>query len=184
VVRDLHDAAQQRLVHTVVTLDEALDYAEQAQAELRELARGILPSALTRGGLRGGIEALASRMRLPVGIAVSLGRLPAAVESTAYFVVAEALTNVAKHSRATRTEISAFVEDGILQVQIRDDGVGGARRNGDGLLGLEDRVAVLNGTLDVESPRRAGTVITASIPVPGSPNPAGRTVVDPVDAQE
>jgi signal transduction histidine kinase len=202
VVRDLHDGAQQRLVHTVVTLklargaleqtdsgaptlvQEALEQAEQATAELRELAHGILPSALTRGGLRAGIEALTSRMHLPVGTALSVGRLPPAVESTAYFVVAEALTNIAKHSRATRAEISAFVEDGILQVQVRDDGVGGARRNGDGLVGLEDRVAVLNGTLDVESPRRAGTVITASIPVPGSPNPAGRTVIDPVDAQE
>jgi signal transduction histidine kinase len=192
VVRDLHDGAQQRLVHTVVTLklargaleqndcgaptlvQEALEQAEQATGELRELAHGILPSALTRGGLRAGIEALASRMHLPVGTAVSVGRLPPAVESTAYFVVAEALTNVVKHSRATRAEISAFVEDGILKVQVRDDGAGGARRNGDGLLGLEDRVAVLNGTLDVHSPRRAGTVITASIPVPGSPNPAGR----------
>ena len=109
LVRDLHDGAQQRLVHTVVTLklarrslaqdpdaapalvSEALDHAEHATAELRELAHGILPSVLTRGGLRAGIDALASRMHLPVRTDVSVGRLPAALEATAYFIVAEAL---------------------------------------------------------------------------------------------
>jgi signal transduction histidine kinase len=119
VVRDLHDGAQQRLVHTVVTLklarralehdgrgapslvQEALEHAEQTTAELRELAQGILPTVLTRGGLQAGIEALAKRTRLQLGTAISLGRLPAAVESTAYFIVAEALTNVVKHSCAT-----------------------------------------------------------------------------------
>jgi signal transduction histidine kinase len=184
VVRDLHDGAQQRLVHTVVTLklarralehdgrgapalvQEALEHAKQTTDELRELAQGILPSVLTRGGLRAGIEALASRMRLPVRTAISVGRLPAAVESTAYFVVAEALTNVAKHSRATRTEINVFVEDGVLRVQVRDNGVGGAGRNGGGLVGLEDRLAVLKGTLEVESPCGAGTLVAAGIPVP------------------
>jgi signal transduction histidine kinase len=183
VVRDLHDGAQQRLVHTIVTLklarqglgqngggvpalvQEALEHAEQATAELRELAHGILPSALSRGGLRAGIEALTSRMRVPVGTAISVGRLQAAVESTAYFVVAEALTNVAKHSRATRAEINVLVEDGVLRAQVRDNGVGGAGRNGGGLVGLEDRLAVLNGTLEVESPTYGGTLITASIPL-------------------
>ena len=123
VVRDLHDGAQQRLVHTVITLKlahraaqneekdvpalltEALDHAEQATAELRELAHGILPAVLTRGGLRAGVDALASRMPVPVENDVSVGRLPAAVEATAYFVVAEALTNVAKHARAGRAEV-------------------------------------------------------------------------------
>jgi signal transduction histidine kinase len=184
VVRDLHDGAQQRLVHTIVTLklarqalgqngggapalvQEALEQAEQATAELRELAHGILPSALTRGGLRAGIEALTSRMRVPVGTAVSAPRLPAAIESTAYFVVAEALTNVAKHSRATRAEINVFVEDGVLHVRVRDNGVGGAERNGGGLVGLEDRLAVLKGTLEIESPCGAGTLVAAGIPVP------------------
>jgi signal transduction histidine kinase len=130
VVRDLHDGAQQRLVHTIVTLKlahralqdeekdlpalltEALDHAEQATAELRELAHGILPAVLTRGGLRAGVDALASRMPVPVDNGVSVGRLPAVVEASAYFVVAEALTNVAKHARARRAEVTARVEDG------------------------------------------------------------------------
>ena len=151
VVRDLHDGAQQRLVHTIITLKlarralqasesdapalvtEALDQAERATVELRELAHGILPAVLTQGGLRAGVEALASRMPVPVEIDVSVGRLPAAVEATAYFVVAEALTNVAKHARARRAAVTARVEDGTLRVQVRDDGVGGARPDGSGL---------------------------------------------------
>jgi signal transduction histidine kinase len=183
VVRDLHDGAQQRLVHTIVTLKlaqrvatsdgeipaslvtEALTEAERATAELRELAHGILPSALTTGGLEAGLDALASRMALPVEINVSAGRLPAAVEATAYFVVAEALTNVAKHSRATRAEVDVHVEDGSLRLCVRDDGVGGAQPDGSGLIGLADRLAVLDGRLHVKSPRRGGTVVEAAIPV-------------------
>jgi signal transduction histidine kinase len=184
VVRDLHDGAQQRLVHTILTLKlahralqddeedvpafltEALDNAERATAELRELAHGILPSALTRGGLRAGLDTFASRMPVPVDIDVSVGRLPAAVEATAYFVVAEALTNVAKHARARRASVAARVEDGALRVQVRDDGVGGALRDGSGLLGLADRLAVLDGDLRVESPVDGGTLVAADIPVP------------------
>ena len=172
MVRDLHDGAQQRLVHTVITLklarravqnereaaaallSEALDHAEQATAELRELAHGILPAVLTQGGLRAGVDALASRMPVPVENGVSVGRLPAAVEATAYFVVAEALTNVAKHARAERAAVTARVEDGTLVVHVRDDGVGGAQRNGSGLTGLTDRLAALDGELRVESPVR------------------------------
>jgi signal transduction histidine kinase len=183
VVRDLHDGAQQRLVHTVVTLKlarralqneedrlpalltEALAQAEQATAELRELAHGILPTVLTRGGLRAGVDALASRMPVPVEIDVSVGRLPAAVEATAYFVVAEALTNVAKHARARRAAVTARIENGTLAVQVRDDGIGGARPAGSGLLGLADRLAVLDGQLRVESPVDAGTLVAAGIPV-------------------
>jgi signal transduction histidine kinase len=182
VVRDLHDGAQQRLVHTVLTLKlarralednsrgaaalvaEALRYAEEATAELRELAHGILPSVLTRGGLRAGVGALASRMPVPVDIGISVERLPSAVEATAYFVVAEALTNVAKHSRANRAAVTARVEDGALQVQVRDDGIGGAQADGSGLLGLGDRLAVLDGSLRVESPAEGGTLIAAAIP--------------------
>jgi signal transduction histidine kinase len=125
VVRDLHDRAQQRLVQTVITLKlahgalkneeedlpalltEALDHAERTTAELRELAHGILPAILTRGGLRAGVDALASRMQMPVENAVSVGRLAAAVEAAAYFVVAEALTNLAKHARAGRASVAA-----------------------------------------------------------------------------
>jgi signal transduction histidine kinase len=184
VVRDLHDGAQQRLVHTIITLKladraleneedlralltEARDNAEQANVELRELAHGILPAALTKGGVRAGVDALASRMPVPVENGVSVGRLPAAVEATAYFVVAEALTNVAKHARAERAAVTARVEDGTLIVHVRDDGVGGAQRIGSGLTGLTDRLAALDGELRVESPGDRGTVVTATIPLPG-----------------
>jgi PAS domain S-box-containing protein len=183
VVRDLHDGAQQRLVHTVVRLklaqqavqngeddvpalvSEALDNAKQATAELRELAHGILPAALTRGGLRAGVDALASRVPVPIEIDVSVGRLPAAVEATAYFVVAEALTNVAKHGRAGRAEVTARIEHGTLAVHVRDDGVGGARPDGSGLLGLADRLAALDGKLRVDSPADRGTLVAAAIPL-------------------
>src|SRR4051794_21093668 len=183
VVRDLHDGARQRLVHTILTLklaaqnDEeampelvstALEHAEQANAELRELAHGILPSVLTRGGLQAGVEALSSRMPLPVENDVSVGRLPAAVEATAYFVIAEALTNVAKHARAGHAAVTARMEDATLVVHVRDDGVGGARPDGSGLLGLADRLAALDGELRVESTADRGTVVAATIPLPGS----------------
>jgi signal transduction histidine kinase len=105
-------------------------------------------------------------MPVPVENDVSVGRLPAAVEATAYFVVAEALTNVAKHARAGRAAVTARVEDGSLRVQVRDDGVGGARPDGSGLLGLTDRLAVLDGELRVESPADGGTLVAADIPVP------------------
>jgi signal transduction histidine kinase len=185
VVRDLHDGAQQRLVHTVITLKlahramqngkedapalltEALDHAQRATDELRELAHGILPAALTQGGLRSGVDALTSRMPVPVETDVSVGRLPAAVEATAYFVVAEALTNVAKHARARRAEVTARIEDGTLAVRVRDDGIGGARPDGSGLLGLADRLAALDGQLSVYSPADSGTLVAAAIPLPG-----------------
>jgi signal transduction histidine kinase len=102
---------------------------------------------------------------VPVEVDVSVGRLPAAVEATAYFVVAEALTNVAKHARARCAEVTACVEDSELRVQIRDDGVGGARRDGSGLVGLGDRVAALDGRLRVESPAGDGTLVVANIPL-------------------
>jgi signal transduction histidine kinase len=183
VVRDLHDGAQQRLVHTVITLKlaqaklkaagdatdlvaDALDQAEQAKVELRELAHGILPAVLTRGGLRDGVDALAMRMPMPVRTDVAEQRLPTVVESTAYFVVAEALTNVAKHAAATRASVTARVRDKTLCLEVRDDGVGGARPDGGGLVGLSDRLAVLSGRLRVESPRDGGTLIAAEIPLP------------------
>src|SRR5256884_2577023 len=152
VVRDLHDGAQQGLVLTVITLKlahramqngdegalalliEALDHAERAMSGLRELAHGILPPVLTQGGLRSGVDALTSRMSVPVETAVPADRLSAAVEATAYFVVAEALTNVAKHARAEHAAVTARVTDGALVVQVRDDGIGGARADGTGLL--------------------------------------------------
>jgi signal transduction histidine kinase len=187
VVRDLHDGVQQRLVHTVITLKlasreldaewdgtegqgpalvaEALGHAQVAMVELRELAHGIMPAVLTRGGLRAGVESLATRMSVPVDVAVSVGRLPPAVEATAYFVVAEALTNVAKHSGAAGVEVVARVEDDGLCVRVRDDGHGGARREGSGLTGLGDRLAIHDGRLRVESPAHGGTLVEAVIPL-------------------
>jgi signal transduction histidine kinase len=185
VVRDLHDGAQQQLVNTIVTLKlahlaleqdqeavpalvhEALDHAQDANTELRELAHGILPTVLTRGGLRAGVDALASRTPVPVETDVSVGRLPSAVEATAYFVVAEALTNVAKHARAGHAEVMAQIEDGALTVRVRDDGIGGARPDGSGLVGLRDRVAALDGRLRIESPADGGTLVAAAIPLHG-----------------
>jgi signal transduction histidine kinase len=113
------------------------------------------------------VDALASRMPLPVDIDVSVDRLPAAVEATAYFVIAEALTNVAKHAHAARVEVMARIEHGTLAVRVRDDGVGAARRGGgSGLIGLADRVAALDGELRVDSPPDSGTLVAAAIPLP------------------
>jgi signal transduction histidine kinase len=106
-------------------------------------------------------------MPVPVEINVSVGRLPTAVEATAYFVVAEALTNVAKHARAGHAKVTAQIEDGALGVQVRDDGVGGARADGLGLSGLADRLAALDSKLRVESPADGGTLVAAAIPLPG-----------------
>jgi signal transduction histidine kinase len=184
IERDLHDGAQQRLTHTVITLklarralqaddeavpalvDEALDHAEQATVELRELVHGILPPVLTRGGLHPAVESLAGRMPVPVDVTVPRDRLPSPVEATAYFVVAEALTNVVKHSGARHATVVARVDDSTLQIQVRDDGVGGARPDGTGFVGLADRLAVLDGRLRVESPADGGTLVAADIPLP------------------
>jgi signal transduction histidine kinase len=183
LVRDLHDGAQQRLVHTIVTLKlaqreldeddaatpmvaDALVQAEQGNAELRELAHGVLPAVLTRGGLRAGVDALVSRVSVPVGVEIPAERLPSGIEASAYFVIAEALTNVVKHADAQRAEVSARVERGALRVEIRDDGVGGARRDGSGLLGLDDRLAAIGGAMRVDSPPGAGTTIAATLPLP------------------
>jgi signal transduction histidine kinase len=185
LVQDLHDGAQQRLVHTVLMLKlarrefrdaeergaaflrEALEHAESAIAELRELAHGILPRALSHGGLRAGVEALASRMPVPIECNVPVDRLPSAVEATAYFVIAESLTNVAKHAGASGAAVAAHIQDGTLTIRVQDDGVGGARPEGPGLLGLADRLAVLGGRLQVESPAEGGTLVTAHVPLAG-----------------
>jgi signal transduction histidine kinase len=180
VVRDLHDGAQQRLVTTIIALKraqqdddepadaliaDALEHAEQANAELRELAQGILPPVLARGGLRAGVNALVSRLAVPVDVTVPGERLPPEIEASAYFVVAESLTNFVKHSHARSAEIKAWVEDSVLHLDVRDDGVGGARPDGTGLLGLNDRLAALGGRLRVESPPGRGTRIAATLPL-------------------
>jgi signal transduction histidine kinase len=185
IERDLHDGAQQRLVHAVIVLKlalralsnadasagelvaEALRHAEQANAELRELAHGILPAALTRGGLHAGVDALASRVSLPVSVDVSVERLPPGVEATAYFVISEALTNVVKHAHADSAMVMARIERGQLRVEVRDDGIGGARGgDGTGLGGLEDRVSALDGRLVLESSPGEGTRVCALLPLP------------------
>jgi signal transduction histidine kinase len=185
IERDLHDGAQQRLVHAVIVLKlaqravsngdanagelvtEALGQAQAANAELRELAHGILPAALSRGGLRAGVEALVSRVSLPVSVDVSAERLPAGVEAAAYFVVSEALTNVVKHAQARGAGVTARVECGELRVEVHDDGDGGARADhGTGLGGLEDRVSAMGGRLVLDSPPGDGTRVCAVLPVP------------------
>ena len=185
IERDLHDGAQQRLVHAVIVLKlaqralsngdpgagdlvtEALRYAEEAHVELRELAHGILPAVLARGGLQAGVNALVSRISLPVSVDVLVERLPTSLEATAYFVVSEALTNVVKHARAGSAQVTARVERGDLLVEVRDDGVGGAHTgHGTGLGGLEDRVAALDGCLVLESPPGEGTRVRVVVPVP------------------
>jgi signal transduction histidine kinase len=184
VVRDLHDGAQQRLVHTIVTLklarqalddedegvpglvEEALDQARRGNEELRELAHGILPSVLSRGGLAAGVDALVARLDLLVEQKVTTRRLAPEIEASAYFVVAEALTNVVKHSGATSARVVASVTDDELRLEVADDGKGGADAMGHGLLGLADRVEALGGRLAVESPSGGGTVVRAELPVP------------------
>jgi signal transduction histidine kinase/PAS domain-containing protein len=183
VVRDLHDGAQQRLVHTIITLKralheqhhdqstvqalvaEGLEHAEAANAELRELAHGLHPSVLALGGLAAGVDALVSRTAVPVTADVSPQRLAPEIEASAYFVVAEALTNVAKHSEAHSAEVKGWVAGGALHLEIRDDGVGGAHAAGPGLIGLADRLAALGGRLRVESPPNRGTLIAATLPL-------------------
>ena len=183
LVRDLHDGAQQRLVHTVITLklaqraveaddgkagsliSEALDHARAGTAELRELAHGILPASLTHGGLRRGVHAIVERLDLPVDVDVPAERFPAEVEANAYFIVAEALTNVVKHSHAWRAEVKALVVDRMLRVEVRDDGVGGADPEGHGLVGIGDRATALGGRLEVESLPSGGTRVAATLPL-------------------
>jgi signal transduction histidine kinase len=180
VVRDLHDGAQQRLVEAVMTLQlvqarpdnttlvaEGIERVRAAIAELRELARGIHPSILTHRGLAAAVEALTHRTPLPVALEIPNERYPPSVESAAYFVVAEALTNVAKYANAEAARVAAKSADGWLLLTIEDDGVGGAQASaGSGLSGLYDRITALNGTLALDSPVGGGTRIRAEIPLP------------------
>ncbi len=184
--RDVHDGVQQRLVQGVLTLQlaadaadrgdatgdiirEALHLAEQAMAELRDLVQGILPASLTRGGLRAGLESLIADLPLPIDLdmaAQPLDRLPREVEVTAYFVVAEALTNVVKHARASRARVSVTRDGDMLAVAIDDDGIGGADpRRGTGLTGLGDRVDAVNGSLALTSSTTSGTTLTVTLPL-------------------
>ncbi len=178
--RNLHDGAQQRLVSLALTLrmaarrhpdDDHLDQASEeltlALEELRELARGIHPAVLTERGLEPAVESLAARAPLPVEISFSLGeRLPGPVEAAAYYVVAEALTNVAKYACASVVSVGVGRSNGAALIEVRDDGVGGAAaEGGSGLRGLADRVEALGGRLELDSPLGAGTTLRAEIPV-------------------
>jgi signal transduction histidine kinase len=184
IERDLHDGAQAQLVALAIDLglaqqklDEdpeaarelissAHEGAKSAIAELRELVRGVHPAVLTDRGLEGALAALAARLPIPVELHLQVGsRLPAAVEAAAYFVVAEALANVAKHSGAVRSFVTVRRGAGGLEVRVRDDGVGGAdAAQGSGLRGLERRLAAVDGSLTVTSPPGGPTQIEAVIP--------------------
>jgi len=185
IERDLHDGAQQRMVTVAVTLglaqaqmasnpeeavkliERAREEAQLAVKELRELARGIHPAVLSDRGLAAALEALATRAPVPVDVTgVPEEPLPKPVEAALYFVTAEALTNIAKYARADAASINLAVDDGCVQLQIIDDGVGGADlTGGTGLSGLCDRVEALEGTLEIESPPGGGTTVRAEIPL-------------------
>ena len=182
--RDLHDGAQSRLVGVSLLLrnararapddgeltqllDRAMDELTQGLTELRELAHGIHPAVLTDRGLEPALEALVARAPVPVRVEAACDeRLPPPVESAAYFVVSEALTNIAKYARATSASVEVRRSNGRVTVEVADDGVGGADASrGSGLRGLADRVAALDGTLSLYSPPGRGTRLRADIPV-------------------
>jgi signal transduction histidine kinase len=183
IERDLHDGAQQRLVTLALRLrmiaggagdesrrqaiEEAADELDEALAELRDLARGIHPTAVVQGGLASAVEALAERTPLPVSVRIPLGaRWPIAIEVAAYFVVAEALTNAVRHAHASRADVTARAEPGRLRIMVADDGNGGADpAAGTGLGGLVDRLAALGGTLEIISPPGGGTLVRGDLPL-------------------
>jgi signal transduction histidine kinase len=182
--RDLHDGAQQRLVSlaltasmTEVSLPAGQDAIKEQLAEivqglgdvsdeLRAISRGIHPAILSKGGLGPALRSLACRSAVPVELDVDVeGRLPDRVEVAAYYVVAEALTNTARHAHAAEIKVSAKATDGHLDLMISDDGAGGADpANGSGLIGLVDRVEAVGGHLSVSSPAGVGTSLAATIP--------------------
>jgi len=184
IERDLHDGAQQRLVKLSMDLGlaremldtdpekareliaEAHEEAKRAMNEIRDLARGIHPAVLTDRGLGAAVTALAARSPVPVELDVELAeRLPESVESNAYFIIAEGLTNIARHSQATRARVAVRRENGNLLIDIEDDGVGGAvAGSGTGLTGMADRVAALEGKLVIDSPVEGGTRIHVELP--------------------
>lgn len=184
VERNLHDGAQQRLVSLSLllrlgqmhlgaqpdpelktVLDQASDEIQGALNELRELARGLHPAILTHQGLSAALQSLAEQTPLPVILTVPALRFAAEVESTAYFVVCEALVNVVKYAQASEAFVSVTRTDGRLSVRITDDGIGGAdAAEGSGLVGLADRVAALGGRLQVCSPIGGGTRVSAELP--------------------
>jgi signal transduction histidine kinase len=184
IERDLHDGAQQRLLALGMDLGMALDKFEddpeaaralvgdaheelqRAIVELRNLARGIHPAVLTDRGLDAALSSLAARSTLPVHLDVQLDRRPpASAEATAYFIVAEALTNAARHGRASRVDVRVRLNGETLRIEVQDDGVGGASTtDGGGLSGLADRASSVEGILSVSSPPGGPTVVYAELP--------------------
>jgi signal transduction histidine kinase len=184
IERDLHDGAQQRLVRLGMDLglaldkfeedpegarelvDEAHHEAQRAIVELRDLVRGLHPAVLEDRGLDAALSALAARSPVPVSLAVDVPqRPPASVEANAYFIVAEALTNVAKHADATAASVDVRRSNGLLRIEVADDGRGGADAGaGSGLAGLADRAAAVDGTFSVASPPGGGTTLVVELP--------------------
>jgi PAS domain S-box-containing protein len=182
--RNLHDGAQQRFVSVVLRLRLARDRLASDPAaaaelleqvaheldtglqELREIARGLHPAILGDHGLRHALEALAARITIPATIDVPDERLPEHVEATAYYIVSEAMTNVAKHAAARHAQVSVRVEGDVVRCEVSDDGRGGADAStGTGILGLRDRAEAAGGTLSVVSPPGQGTVVAATLPL-------------------
>jgi len=187
IERNLHDGAQQRLVSLaldlraiegsatgdlVPKLDRIATGLDDVLEELREIAHGLHPAILTDGGLRPSLKALARRAPIPVGLEIEIdGRLPEPVEIAAYYAVSEALTNAAKHARASAADIQVTRHDGALHVRVRDDGRGGADfSSGSGLVGLRDRTEALGGQVRLHSPSGAGTTLEIQLPL----EPRGR----------
>lgn len=184
IERDLHDGTQARLVAVAMRLamarrcldrdpttvarmlGEATDITEEAMVELREVLRGIYPPILADRGLRGALRTVAARGGVPVSLDIGeLHRIPAAIEAVAYFVVTEALTNVAKHSQATEAGLRVWCVDDALTIVVTDNGVGGAQENGgSGLAGLRGRAQALDGCVMVVSPEGGPTTITVELP--------------------
>jgi signal transduction histidine kinase len=191
IERNLHDGAQQRLVSLaldlraaeaaappgngdlVQQLDEVAAGLDGVLQDLREIARGLHPAVLADGGLPPALKTLARRSSVPVDLDIRVERrLPDPVEIAAYYTVAEALTNAAKHARATTADVHVAESDGFLHLRVRDDGRGGADFSlGSGLLGLKDRAEALGGRLDLLSPSGAGTTLEISLPLPDPTGP-------------
>jgi len=181
IERDLHDGTQQRLVALALRSRRAADGADDPSAaadfrsieaeaiailgDIRELAAGIHPAILTEVGLAGAIQTFVDRSPIPVTFHMEVpDPLPPTIEATAYFVVAEALTNTAKHAEATAATVDAELRDDRLVVRIRDDGLGGADASGAGLRGLGDRVAAVGGSLSIDSRPGGGTTLSVELP--------------------
>jgi signal transduction histidine kinase len=191
VERDLHDGAQQRIV--VLALKAGMLAQSQAARtagldadlrsfevdlnevleELRTIASGLHPAALSEGGLAPALRTLARRSPVPVVLDVRLpGEVAESVEVAAYYFVAETLTNTAKHAEASRIDVTVELRDGHLWVSVRDDGVGGATpTRGSGLVGLTDRIEAFGGTMTLDSPSGGGTTLVAHLPLPEHPAP-------------